>query len=108
MCWDYSDCGSCGHRTYCVTQCYCSEYDIDNGCCEHRDCKSFDCCDECGSDLCENCDSKCEECNRKHCEKCTESFHAKNTIISQCEECNYRHCEQCADSFHRMILERKI
>jgi len=56
MCWDYSDCGGCGHRTYCISVCDCDEDEngemID---CDHRDCKSFNECRGCGADLCDDC-----------------------------------------------------
>jgi len=66
MCWDYSDCGNCGHRTYCVTACLCEPDDI----CKHRDCKSWDRCFVCSADLCDDCDDPCDDCEEQHCSEC--------------------------------------
>lgn len=69
MCWEYSECGACGHITYCVSVCYCDDEEIESGSCPHRDCKSFDTCYHCNADLCEDCDEECEDCQRQHCSK---------------------------------------
>jgi len=63
MCWNYSECANCGKTTPCTSYCGCGG-DTDCNC---RDCKSFDCCDVCVGDLCEECDSPCELCKRAHC-----------------------------------------
>lgn len=58
MCWDYSDCGVCGKRTYCI---------VVSDSPDARDCKSFDRCTRCyAADICEDCwyagKEVCEEC----------------------------------------------
>lgn len=58
MCWDYSECGCCGERTYCIVYCDHNEEEKENGFCEHRDCKSFNTCDTCHQDLCDVCYAK--------------------------------------------------
>ena len=61
MCYDYSECGKCGKKTYCTTQCdeYCNE-----PCTEHRDCKSFNRCEACWEDLCDGCFEKFGFCSK--------------------------------------------
>lgn len=73
MCWDYSECGCCGERTYCIVYCDHNEEEKENGFCEHRDCKSFNTCDTCHQDLCDVCYAiKCKICNKSLCEECKE------------------------------------
>lgn len=73
MCWSYSECATCGDRTYCTSECMCSDEEIDEGRCPHRDCKSFERCELCGNDLCDGCYemAECESCWRIHCAECT-------------------------------------
>jgi len=70
MCWDYSDCVKCDKRTWCISQCDHTDEEIDNGRCDHRDCKSFERCYGCSGDLCEDCDRECGKCRSSHCEEC--------------------------------------
>jgi hypothetical protein len=78
MCWDYSDCGSCGERTYCITQCWC---DDDDESCPHRDCKSFEKCHTCYQDLCDECfEDKCPQCGFAYCEEC-DSNNEEHTCV---------------------------
>jgi hypothetical protein len=73
MCWDWSDCGKCGKRTYCITKCGC-DVDFEEECkCGNRDCKSFNKCETCCNDLCDDCLDKCEKCEYRYCEECEES-----------------------------------
>lgn len=77
MCWDYSECGVCGEKTYCIIHCNCSEEDIDNGYCPHKDCKLFNQCDFCYLDICDYCYSEgCSKCGKHHCNECSKKSHA--------------------------------
>jgi len=68
MCWDYVVCGTCEAEVPCVSVCCCDDDEIETGVCPHRDCGEFTKCEDCGEDLCEDCDEVCEECGYPHCQ----------------------------------------
>lgn len=65
MCLVYLECMNCGDRIQCSANCYCVD---DDECHEsgHRDCKSFDRCNSCEGDICEQCylDLKSNACKK--------------------------------------------
>lgn len=130
MCWDYSDCVSCGKRTPCITSCYCD--DICS--CGAVDCKSHNRCTVCNGDLCSECSyrNKCSSCAKlehPYWRKCCKKIEIKRTLnrrmetgdidyinktmytcVNKCVKhnvfiwCNWKSVIKCSDRSVRKIL----
>lgn len=102
MCWNWSDCGDCGHRTFCTAYCYHENEDARNEC-DCQDCGSFDKCNGCGVDLCDDCAyrNKCKDCWKIYCPACSEEpkKHECKKIecdLDYCDECESRRGDLCS------------
>lgn len=109
MCYDYTECSSCRRRINCIINCYCSsdeESDFPYKC-DCKDCKSFQGCRICGSDICDKCILSgvkiCYECEQEHakyfCSLCDDyiQYRCTNEVGCNCEKCiPNQKCKDCS------------